>query len=215
MELLSDAAFKLYLYLCLHTDRHTGQMVCELSELACVLQRESEAVMASLEELRVCEVCALAGDSSAWTVEIRDRFWPYERLLTSDPSLDRIHYVRQIRRLLLDRACVRSCFSAADQKLAATLYHRGAPLAHVERAIWLGCARKYIALLKAAEQAPMFVTSLHYFATIVDEVAAASVGDDYWSHVRRKAEQLERRWIESRRRNVPASSREDKTRETK
>ena len=33
LELLSDAAFKLYLYLCLNADRHTGQMVCQSAEL--------------------------------------------------------------------------------------------------------------------------------------------------------------------------------------
>ena len=39
----------------------------------------------------------------------------------------------------------------------------------IERAIWLGCARKYVALLNG--QTPMLITSLHYFTGLVDEVA--------------------------------------------
>ena len=38
---------------------------------------------------------------------------------------------------------------------------------------------------------------VHYFTSIVDEVAATNVGDDYWKYVHSKTVQLERRWIET------------------
>jgi hypothetical protein len=44
----------------------------------------------------------------------------------------------------------------------------------------------------------MLITSLHYFAGLVDEVTTTSVAESYWQHVQRKAEQLEGRWVASR-----------------
>ncbi len=53
----------------------------------------------------------------------------------------------QVRKLLSRPACIRCRFTAADENLARGLHHRGVFLAQVERAIWLGCARKYATLL--------------------------------------------------------------------
>ncbi len=212
LEILSDAAFKLYLYLCLNADRPTGRMVCRPAELARALQRRSENVIALLEELRRREVCALEDGSDRLTVEIRDRFWPYERSPARELVIDQRSYVDQARHMLLRPACVRASFSAADEKLAVSLYRRGVTLAQLEQAIWLGCARKYIALLNG--QTPMLVTSLQYFSAIVDEVITSTVGDSYWTHVRQQAEHLERRWTESRRRASLAAQQDEMT-ETK
>src|SRR2546426_8234846 len=44
-------------------------------------------------------------------------------------------------RSLLKPACVRSAFTAADEKLALNLGRRGVTLEQLRRAIWLGCAR--------------------------------------------------------------------------
>jgi len=100
--------------------------------------------------------------------------------------------------MLLHSACVHATFSGADERLAAILYRRGVTLVHLQRAIWLGCARKYVALLNATDKAPMFVTSLNYFASLVEEVAELSMGEDYWKHVQNKVTQLERIWRELR-----------------
>src|SRR5437899_4389468 len=78
--------------------------------------------------------------------------------------------------------------AAPMRRLAANFHRRGVTLAQIERAIWLGCARKYVALLNG--QTPMLITSLHYFTGLVDEVMATSVADSYWLHVQRTAEQL-------------------------
>ena len=108
--------------------------------------------------------------------------------------------------MLLRPACVRASFSAADQRLATNFYRRGVTLNQLERAIWLGCARKYIALLN--NQSPTLITSLHYFTGLVEEVSATSVADAYWLHVQRKVEQLERRWIANRSATTPAQKNE-------
>lgn len=82
----------------------------------------------------------------------------------------------------------------ADERLAAILYRRGVTLVQLQRAIWLGCARKYVALLNGNEKAPMFITSLSYFFALVEEVDTPSVAEDYWKHMQSKVAQLERMW---------------------
>ena len=90
---------------------------------------------------------------------------------------------------------MRVTFSVADGRLAATFYRRGITLVHLQRAIWLGCARKYVALLNGGEKAPMLITALSYFAGLVEEVGETSISEDYWKHMQAKVAQLERTWM--------------------
>ena len=64
----------------------------------------------------------------------------------------------------------------------------------LERAIWLGCARKYGSMLNG--QTSMPITSLRYFMGLVEEVGQTQTPETYWQHVRSKADQLERQWLE-------------------
>ena len=197
LPLLSDAAFRLYVFLCLHVNRHSARMIWEPMEVANLLQRDRQSVTAALEELCRREVCLrypLALDRLC--VEICDRFWPYEKPPVEAVGMEENSYVQQVRQMLSLPACVRVSFSGADERLAAALYRRGIPLVQLQRAIWLGCARKYVALLNGSENAPMLVTSLNYFSALIDEVAASSAGEDYWKHMRNKVNQLERMWLE-------------------
>ena len=73
----------------------------------------------------------------------------------------------------------------------------------VRHAIWLGCARRYVSMLNGQIAGP--VTSLGYFALIVDEVTQQNVPDGYWEHVRRRTDQLERQWLQ-RRADAPAKA---------
>ena len=203
LTLLSDAAFKLYVFLCLNVDRHSARMVWEPMELANLLQRDRQGVTEALEELCRREVCRRHPDADTGgaldrvSVEICDRFWPYEKPPVEEFDSDQNNYVQQVRQMLLRPACVRVNFSAADERLTAILYRRGVTLVHLQRAIWLGCARKYAALLNGSENAPMLVTSLNFFSALVNEVAETSVGEDYWKHMQYKVSQLERMWLES------------------
>jgi|ERR1700688_1608250 hypothetical protein len=201
LPMLSDAAFKLYIFLCLNVDRHSARMVWEPRELAQLLQRDCQSVTEALQELCRRGVCvrrtAAAGrfPKDRISIEICDRFWPYEKPPVEEFGIDQDHYVQQVRQMLLRPACVRSTFSATDERLAAALYRRGITLVHLQRAIWLGCARKYVSLLNADEYAPRPISSLHYFTVLVEEITEIPAGEDYWKHVEDKVFRLERMWL--------------------
>jgi len=202
LPLLSDAAFKLYVFLCLNVNRHSARMVWEPMELANLLQRDRQSVNDALEELCRCKVCMRHPDADGriaidrLSVEICDRFWPYEKPPVEEFGIDQNSYVQRVRQMLSGTACVRVHFSAADERLAAILYRRGVTLVHLQRAIWLGCARKYVAWLNAPENADMLITSLNYFSALVNEVAETLVSEDYWKHMQSKLPQLERMWLD-------------------
>jgi hypothetical protein len=198
LAILSAQAFQLYLYLCLHAERRTGRAIWDLESAAGLLRCGIEDASAAMAELCQRQVCMPTG---AAAVEITDRFWPYEKAVLNEPGPELASYLEQVSQMLLRPACVRCRFSAADERLAASFHRRGITLTQLQRAIWLGCARKYLALLKG--QPSMLITSLHYFSGLVEEVQASEVGDNYWLHVQRKAEQMERRWIANRSRSTP------------
>lgn len=188
LDELSDAAFKLYAWLCLNADRRTGQLHSTVPELSAALKKPEFWIESALREL-------VERGVSRWmeadVLEVADRYWPYERQPRRDESKN---YVGEVRRMLLAPACVRSSFTPADERLAQDLDRRGVSLEQIQRAIWLGCARKYVAMLNG--QAPMPITSLRYFIGLVEEVGQAGTPDSYWQHVRSKADQLERQWLQ-------------------
>lgn len=188
LEELSDPAFKLYAWVCLRADRHTGQVRSNTSELASALEKPEHWVESAVRELVERHVC-LWRDTDV--LEIADRYWPYEKQSRPAESKD---YVGEVRRMLLAPACVRCSFSAADERLARDFDRRGVSLEQVQRAIWLGCARKYVSLLNG--QTSMPITSLRYFIGLVEEVGQTETPETYWQHVRSKADQLERQWLE-------------------
>ena len=66
------------------------------------------------------------------SIEICDRFWPYEKPPVEEFGIDQDHYVQQVRQMLLRPAFVRSTFSAADERHAiCTPTGRASP--HAER----------------------------------------------------------------------------------
>ncbi len=200
MTLLSDAAFKLFAWLCLNADRHTGRIRITLSEIAWALGKSPSEVQTARDELVQRGVCSSVMDME---VEIADRYWPYEKQPSESGPQE---YVAQVRKLLCAPACVRCRFTAADEKLARDLYHRGVPLIQVAHAIWLGCARKYTTLL-SNQVAAMPIASLSYFAAVIEEVVDQSnMSDTYWDYVRRKATALEQEWV-SRSRSSRTSAR--------
>jgi hypothetical protein len=101
-------------------------------------------------------------------------------------------YVARVRGLFLEPACVSSGFSAADHKLAADWYRAGVPFDHVERALLMGCARKYVALFNHQSGAP--ITSLQYFAEIVPEIAALDMPLNYWRYLAARVRKMESQW---------------------
>jgi hypothetical protein len=193
LAVLSDGAFKLYIHLCLQADRHTARARIELTGLARVLRKSAASIEADLGELDCSGVCERWGDR----IEIRDRFWPYHKQTGIVASNPQANFVQQAREAFLKRACVRSTFTAADEKLALNLYQRRVSLDQLRQAIWLGCARKYMAMLNGQTRVP--ITSLAYFATLIDEVSHSEVPASYWEYVRGRMEEWEKRWLQTRR----------------
>ena len=72
---LSDAAFKLYAWLCLNADRHTGQLQSTVPEFASALKKPESWTEAALRELVERGVCWMEAD----VLEIADQYWPYQR----------------------------------------------------------------------------------------------------------------------------------------
>jgi len=191
LALLSDGTFKLYLHLCLEAERHTGRAVFDVASLSRTLRKNAESIQAGLRELHFHRVCEWHGDR----IEICDRFWPYRKQAGGGVADAETDFVRQVREAFLQPACVRSAFTGADEKLALNLCRRGVDLERLRRAIWLGCARKYVAMLNGQTRLP--ITSLAYFASLIDEVAQPDIPASYWDHVRRRAEEMEKRWLQT------------------
>jgi hypothetical protein len=139
LHLLSDPAFKLFMWLCLHAERSRGCLGASPGELAVALGRKEDDVQLTLKELEQQQVCILGPGS---LIEISDRFWPYQRSTGSMTNKESRAYVEKVKSLFFQRRCVQSSFTPADENLALRLYRSGIPLIQVERAIMLGaCAQ--------------------------------------------------------------------------
>jgi hypothetical protein len=194
ITILSDGAFKLYVYACLRAGRHSGCLRATVDELAQAMTRAPTAVALNLEELEALAVCRVVrSGGSQLVLEISDRFWPYQKQQpqgrTAEPEQE---FVQKVRSLFLAPACVHASFSAADEKLATDLYRRGVSMEQVTRAILLGCARKYVSMLNAKVRTP--ITSLQYFADIVEEVNESAIPESYWEPLRAKVVRMEQQW---------------------
>jgi hypothetical protein len=210
LELLSEGAFKLYVYACLQADRHTGRIVLEQARMTRILRQCPDRIATHLNELSQCGVLhidpGLNGGKVA-LVEIRDRFWPYRKQKTTlSPGSEQACFIGAVRDLFLAPACVRAVFTAADEAITSDLYDRGVSLEQIRRAILLGCARKYASMING--QTRMRISSLNYFVPLVDEVMASAIPESYWESLRRKVGQMEQRWQQTKLENevTPARS---------
>lgn len=196
LALLSDGGFKLYVYVCLHADRRTAQLRFRMAELAHAIGHSTRSLTTYLEELRRVEVGLVyraANQHEVGRIEIRDRFWPYQKqTLATSEDPEQTLFVSRVRGLFLEPACVSSTFSAADQKLAADWYQSGVALDQIQRAILMGCARKYVALFNHAHGSP--ITSLQYFTALVQEVAAMELNLNYWRYLEARVRKMETQW---------------------
>jgi hypothetical protein len=66
------------------------------------------------------------------------------------------------------------------------------PLDQVQRAILMGCARKYVALFNNPGGFP--ITCLQYFAGIVEEIATVDMSMDYWRYLALRMRRMESQW---------------------
>jgi hypothetical protein len=193
LTLLSDTAFKVFVWICLHAERGQGTLRSTAAEMARAIGKPETEVVATLEKLVQKGVCNRIADTM---VEITDRFWPYERMRPQEAPGSLSAYLGRVRHVFLQRCCVRSAFTAADEKLLVELFRKGVPIENAERAILLGSLRKYVALLNHGHGTP--ITTLHYFTDLFEEVNQLQISTQYWDYVAYKLRGLEQRWCNSR-----------------
>lgn len=218
LALLSDGAFRLFIYFCLNANRRTGQIRITHGELAKAVGRSRRSIIIYMDELQrqqICRVQAAANQHASGRIEICDSFWPYEKAKKQEALPDRASYVAQIRRLMGSRRCIANSFVPADENLANDLFQRGVPIQQVEHGLLLGCARKYSTLLN--NKSNELIVSFSYFQNVIEEVRELQVSADYWRYLQRRADQMERQWLKqnqeadgarfNNRRSAPTSGR--------
>jgi hypothetical protein len=186
--LLSDAAFKVFVWLCLHADRSCGVIRISRAALATTLLKTEDEMTTALEELLQNGVCRIHTNGE---IEISDRFWPYRRTRPAGPNDDLAAFLAGVRNCLRERCCVRSTFTPADEKLAIGFHQNGVSLADVQHAILLGCLRKYAAIINNGRGTP--ITSLHYFTGLISEVRQ-EISPNYWTYLAQKVRAVEKQW---------------------
>lgn len=195
LHVLSDGAFKLYVYVCLHADFRTAQLRFRNAELARATGHSTRSLTTYLDELQrqeIGRVYRAANQHETGRVEILDRFWPYEKQAQGSLDPEQALFVTRVRGLFLEQACVTAAFSAADEKLAAAWYDSGMTLEVVGRVFLLGCARKYVALFNHPGGTP--ITSLQYFAGIVEEVQSMELNLNYWRYLAARVRKMDQQW---------------------
>ena len=189
--LLSDGAFKLFVYLCLEASRRTGRVETTHKQLASALGKSKRSIGNHVDELQAHEVCNIfpAKNQYARTVfEISDHYWPYHRSELSQQPSDQRVYVDSVREYFLSLGCASGRFSADDEQTARQMYERGIPLAVIENAILLGACRKYLSWLNRQALEP--IQGLRYFEPVIAEIQAQSLPPGYAAYLRSKIQEL-------------------------
>jgi hypothetical protein len=192
---LSDGAFRLYFYLCLNASRGTGRISVSYADLAHTLERSRRSISSHFEELRhhgICVIKPAVNQHHCTEIEIADEFWSYTKASTGIQPSAGEEYLARIKSFLSARACIRCAFTAADQKFAANLLASEVTPDQIERAIALGCCRRYISLLNGTASDPIF--SFLYFRDVIEEVRDPELPAGYWSYIMPELVHLEKKW---------------------
>lgn len=164
-------------------------------DLTHTLARSCRSISSHFDELRrqgICTIQPAVNQHHCTEIEIADEFWPYTKAnIGSRPSKDEENLV-QIKSFLTARLCVQCAFTVPDQKFAAELFARDVALDQIERAIALGCCRRYISLLNGTASDPIF--SLLYFRDVIEEVRDPELPAGYWSYIMPELIHLEKKW---------------------
>jgi hypothetical protein len=102
--------------------------------------------------------------------------------------MESFEYVRRV--LDVYRATPGTCgaIRKPDRAFALQLFARGVPLAVVENAMVLACARR---LVRPADAPPLgVIRSLAYFSPVIDEVLDLGADDAYFQHLRARLTRL-------------------------
>jgi hypothetical protein len=198
LAILSDGAFRLFVYLCLEADRRTGCFQATHKELALAMGKSKRAIGAYIAELEAREICSLNSGKNqfAHTIfQIADSYWPYHRSDDCPESPEQKAYVASVRACFLSLGCASGKFGAADAVDAKDLQKRGIPLALVEDAMLMGACRKYSSWFEGNALEP--IRNLHYFDQLIVEIQQEPLPPGYPAYLREKVRQLSALWDQS------------------
>lgn len=209
MALLSDGAFKLFVYLCLNARCDGGVLETCQADLARALKKATGTIRRNLGEMEAAGVLSQARfshhPSGRGLIRIAEAFWPYqttEQQLAPQEGSDA--YVSEIRKMLQARACVHTALSVADEILAREWFAREVSLQRIEQAILMGCVRKYVSWRNNPSQGP--IASLAYFEPVLQEIDRQKITPDYWDYVRNRLQRMETLWKEAHTKIEPLAS---------
>jgi hypothetical protein len=198
MTILSDGAFKVFVYLCLNARRDTGVLEISQTELARNLKKGQQTVRRYLGEMQTAGICQSRFSHSPLgrgMIEISEAYWPYLAKAEEAAPDAASTYVVEIKKMLLARACVQTSLSTADEILAREWFESGITLEQIERAILMGCSRKYVSWRNNQTRTP--IGSLRYFEPILSELQDQKIDPEYWGYVRHRMDRMEKLWKEN------------------
>jgi hypothetical protein len=233
MSVLSDGAFKLFVWLCLEADRRSGSIKATQRELARAVGKSRRAVGGYVRELEAKGICKVEPGTNQYgptCFQVTDEYWPYHRAGGSqldqheasparqaslpsgceireprEPYTGSSDYLEQVRRSFLGLGCTTESFGESDEQLARELHRRGVTIEVVEDALLLGAVRKHISWLNNGESAP--IGSLKYFEGLVREVSEQTWPRGYREYLRQKKAKLAEIWkVEGRSKRAINSS---------
>lgn len=196
LTVLSDGAFKLYMYICLHCRHDTGTLSSNPTEIARNLNKAPHSVRSYLSELQSMGICRVQPGRNRYVkglITITDPYWPYQRSSNTSVQEGQQDYVSEVKKLMAARSCIRSSFSVADESLAQDWFQQTVALEQIEKAILLGCVRKYVSWRNSHAQTP--ITSLAYFQPVLDEIAQKQSAPEYWEYLHSRLQRMEKLWI--------------------
>jgi hypothetical protein len=197
--LLTDGAFKIFVYICLHAHRGTGTLETSQTELARKLNKSQGNIRKNLRELQsagMCNVNMTQNRHIKGAIEITPEYWPYDRDPGELPNREETVYLDAVKKLLSARACVRPSFSIADERLAREWFDRDIPLDQIEQAVLVACSRKYIAWRNGQSKTP--INSLRYFESTLEELRDQKTDPEYWSFIRLRMQRVEKLWLQNK-----------------
>jgi hypothetical protein len=204
LNVLSDGAFRLFVYLCLEADRGNGRFQATHKELALALGKSKRAVGAYITELEARGICGVSSGKNQFSptiFQIADSYWPYHRLNNGAESSERESYVESVRTCFLSLGCGSGKFGAPQVKEARNLQRRDIPLEVIEAAMLMGACRKYSSWFEGRASEP--IQSLRYFDQIIAEIQKEPLPSGYSAYLREKIGRLAVLWSETVKSGTP------------
>lgn len=193
LMVVSDGAFKSFVYLCLNARRDTGVLETSQRELSPNLKKSKGSIRRHLPELQAEGVCRMRSSHNplaGGVIEIDESFWPYRRVVKAAPNDAADSFIAGVKQLLQARACVQTSFSVSDELLARDWFGRSLPLERIEQAILMGCTRKYVSWRNNQTRTP--IGSLKYFEPVLTELQGQVIDPEYWGYLHQRMERMEK-----------------------